>query len=275
MKNIRRIAIALIAVMIFSCFAMCAAADTSAKLDYVTDSADLLTADQKAELESKAAAMSEKYNIGVYIVAVSDYRTYSSGSDAWEAAKDIYDSYSLGWGSDHAGALMLLSMADRDYALEFNADRADYAFTEAGRDRMIDSFFPYLKSGNYFGAFKDYLDTCEKYLAAAENGHPVGEGERSTADESDSGLGILSAIPGLIVAALTGTIMSSSMHTAHTQHDADSYAVPGSLQLTRRSDMFLHRSVTRTPRQTSSSSSASSSSTHHSSGSHSGRSGKF
>ena len=50
--------------------------------------------------------------------------------------------------------------------------------------------------------------------------------------------------------------------------------IQGSLNLRRRSDMFLHRSVSRRPRQTESSGS-SGGSHHYSSGSHSGRSGKF
>ena len=80
--------------------------------------------------------------------------------------------------------------------------------------------------------------------------------------------------PALGAAILAGVLTSIPMHSAKKKREADVYRVPGSLNIRRRSDMFLHRSVTRTPRETESSSSGSDSH-NYSSGSHSGSSGKF
>lgn len=81
-------------------------------------------------------------------------------------------------------------------------------------------------------------------------------------------------IPGAIAALLAGIITCAPMHSAKMKRDADQYVVRGSLNLIRRSDMFLHRSVSRRPRETQSSGSSGGSHSY-SSDSHSGRSGKF
>ena len=81
----------------------------------------------------------------------------------------------------------------------------------------------------------------------------------------------------LTAALLVGLFTTAPMRTAKVQRDADQYRY-GRLNLRRRSDMFLHRTVTRSPRNTESSGSGSSGGAHsssYSSGSHSGRSGKF
>ena len=85
---------------------------------------------------------------------------------------------------------------------------------------------------------------------------------------------IFALIPGVIAALVVGIITCAPMRSAGVKRDADQYVIQGSLNLRRRSDMFLHRSVSRRPRQTQSSDS-SGGSHHYSSGSHSGRSGKF
>ena len=96
----------------------------------------------------------------------------------------------------------------------------------------------------------------------------------SSADEEKLPVAI-ALIPGAVAALLVGIFTIAPMHSAGVKQDADSYIVQGSLELRRRSDMFLHRSVSRRPRETQSSGNQSGGSHHYSSGSHSGRSGKF
>lgn len=51
---------------------------------YVSDTAGLMNMDQWQQLESEAKRISEKYQCGVYIVTLDDFRNYRSGSeDFW------------------------------------------------------------------------------------------------------------------------------------------------------------------------------------------------
>ena len=228
MKNRRFLGFVMV-VLLLSCFAVSAFA-TEAQLNYVTDEAGLFTDEERQALEQRAEAISEKYQFGVYIVTLEDFKDYTNSSNIEKFAVRFYDQYTLGYGEDHAGTMLMLSMAERDYDLD--------------------------------------------YLEAAQNGEPVGQGMASSADEEKLPAAI-ALIPGAIAALLVGIFTSAPMHSAGVKRDADSYMVQGSLELHRRSDMFLHRSVSRRSRETQSSGNHSGGSHHYSSGSHSGRSGKF
>ena len=87
------------------------------ELGCVTDAASLLSDQQWATLEGKAEALSAQYECGVYIITVDDFADYVNTNDIYEAAKAIYKEYSLGWGEEKSGVLLMLSMAERDYSL--------------------------------------------------------------------------------------------------------------------------------------------------------------
>lgn len=260
----------MLALLLTACFAVTAFA---APTDHVTDEAGLFTDEQRQALEQRAAAISEEYDFGVYIVTLGDFQDYTNSSNFEKFAVRYYDDHEFGFGEDRGGTMLMLSMAQRDYDLDFNSKRANTIFTEAGRDWMENRFLLHFRGDDYYSGFSEYLNTCEEYLEAARSGEPVGQGMRSSADDKKLSPAI-ALIPGAIAALLVGLLTSAPMHSAGVKRDADQYMVRGSLNLRRRSDMFLHRSVSRRPRQTQSSGS-SGGSHHYSSGSHSGRSGKF
>ena len=269
MKN-RRFFSLMLALLLSACFAVTAFA---APTDHVTDEAGLFTDEQRQALEQRAAAISEEYDFGVYIVTLEDFQDYTNSSNIEKFAVRYYDDHEFGFGEDRGGTMLMLSMAQRDYDLDFNSKRANTIFTEAGRDWMENRFLLHFRGDDYYSGFSEYLNTCEEYLEAARNGEPVGQGMRSSADDQKLSPAI-ALIPGAIAALLVGLLTSAPMHSAGVKRDANQYMVRGSLNLLRRSDMFLHRSVSRRPRQTQSSG-GSGGSHHYSSGSHSGRSGKF
>lgn len=278
----RRLIVWLLAVLMLCSLTVTAfaAGQTNDKLTYVTDTAGLLTQQQKNRLEERAAQISSRYNFGVYIIATNDYHEYSNQSTIYDCLMKVHDQYQLGCGDDLASAELMLSMNDRDYAFNFASysDRQYYVFTEAGRDYLEDRVVEYFYQNDFYGGFNEYLNCCEEYLAAAEQGNPIGEGESSYMDSAaKKGPSLLTLLPGIIVSAITGTVLTAPMKSAKIRHEANEYAVPGSLHLTHQADVYTHRTVTRTPRQTRSSGGggASSRSTHYSSGHQSGRSGKF
>ncbi len=212
-----------------------------AQLSFVTDSAGLLTAQEKAGLAARAEEISSKYGVGVYIVTVPDYQKYVSGGDAFDAAKKIYDQAKLGYGSGREGVLLLLSMADRDYCLLANGDYGRYAFSDAGRQKMDDFFLDDFGDDKWSSGFSDYLTWADRYLAAAAEGKPYGSLRAPGSDGLDPMilLGILAAVL-LIPLALAGLVVAvrtSRMKSVAAGTEASAY-VAGGLQLTERVDQF-------------------------------------
>ena len=71
------------------CVSVATAEQTGAQLSYVTDSAGLLSENEKMLLEKMAESVSKKYGVGVYIVTVEDYRDFHS-EGVYKATYTIY-----------------------------------------------------------------------------------------------------------------------------------------------------------------------------------------
>lgn len=241
--------------------------DSEATLNYVTDLYGLLTREEAAHLEAQAKAISQQYQCSIYILVVKDYQDYSY--DTFQFAIDTYNNYKLGWGEEKTGVLLMLSMADRDYELLFNGSLTDTAFTEYGRDRMEERIVDNLRNGDYYGGFQTYQNTCAEYLQAALNGKPV---------DYEKSFSVFHLIPGMFASLISYFSLSAPMRSTGTRHDANAYFAEGRVNLRERSDVFLNRTVTRTPRQTPTQNrgggGGGGGGSHHS-GSFSGRSGKF
>lgn len=230
---------------------------------FVFDDAVLLTASKAAQLEEIAGDLSLHYNCGVYIVTVYDYQAY--GSNVRAAAENFFLEHELGFGSDASGVLLMLSMAQRDYALIAHGNIGNTAFTDYGKEIISEEFLDNFRYDDWAGGFSDYLSFSEKLLEAAATGMPVDI-------EQGSGVGVTLLMVLMIPAAIAGIacgIMAASMKSARTKTHAGDYQ--SGVELTERSDRFITRTVVRHKIESSSSSGG----TKINSGGFSGRSGKF
>ena len=236
----------------------------ASELTYVYDEADLLSAEEEMRLAKTAEELSLTYDCGVYIVTMWDFGTY--GSTVRGAAENYFLTHGLGLGSDDNGVLLMLSMAQRDYALIAHGSIGNESFTDYGKDVLSEAFLDDFGANDWFGGFADYLATGEEMLDAAAQGTPVDVPE-------GSGVGLTVAmvlvIPALI-AGISCAVMASSMKTARQKTEANDYSK--AVQLTNREDRFITRTVVREKIETSSSSGGG---TTVNSGGFSGKSGKF
>lgn len=146
---------------------------TSAKLDYITDNAELLTEAERTALEEKAAGIARRYGCGVYAITVKKYSAY--GSKAFDAAVELYHSNELGMGTSRSGALLLLSMDERDFSTFFYGELAEYAFSDYGQWKIEQDFLPALGEDDWYGGLDGFVTACGRFLALAAEGTPVRE----------------------------------------------------------------------------------------------------
>lgn len=239
---------------------------SASEYSFVDDGADLLTTEEELYLEEAAEEIAVRYGCGVYIVTMWDYEAY--GSNVRSAAEQYFLNHGCGLGSDDNGVLLLLSMAERDYALIAHGSIGNSAFTDYGKEMLSDKFLDDFGYDEWFDGFADYLSGSNHFLSAAAAGSPVDIGQ-----SSGGGVGMTLIMILLIPAAIAGIacgIMAASMKTARKQTHADDYRK--GIQLTHRQDRFITRTVVR---QKIESSSSSSGGTRVNSGGFSGKSGKF
>lgn len=237
----------------------------AADLGYVTDAAELLTYDEWAELETLCEQVSKIYACGVYIITVEDFTEYGSG-DVYTVTYGIYHDYALGMGADRNGLVILLSMAERDYAMFVYGDEAEYAFDTYGQEMLEGEFMPYFGENDWYGGFKAYVETCGKYLAMAKAGEPV--------RESPTSLILLFVVISFFISLLAVNFLKMGMKNVAKQSQAFRY-LAGQVNLTGQHDQYTHTTTTKRKIESGSDSGGSGSSTSRSGGGGSGRSGKF
>ena len=234
---------------------------SGAELDYVTDDAGILTEVETQKLETMAERVSQAYGVGVYIVTLGDYEEFEIGT-VYETTYTIYHEYNMGEGEDRDGIMLLLSMAERDWAMFCYGEQSEYAFDEYGQEQLEEVFLDDFADNNWYNGFADYIKTCSDDLEQAAQGKPV---RRSKV------VPVLIAVGGsLFLAFLALGLIWLPMKNVRAKSTANHY-ISGELNLTESSDRFTHRTETR--RKIESKSSGGSRS--HSGGGGSGRSGKF
>lgn len=215
---------------LFLVLAIAVPAAANASGSYVLDEAQLLDEQQEKQLNELAASYTEKYDCGLYIATVDDYRTY--GYDVMDAAMAIYKEHDMGAGSDKDGALLLLSMSDRDYSLICYGTWGNRVFDEDARDDIAQSFLPYFRNDDWYNGFRAYLQSSGNTLS--------GSSFKQTAISV-----VLVLVCPAAVALVVVLILKSQMKSVRTGSQARPYVVEESKKLRVREDVFTHTTEVR------------------------------
>ena len=256
---------------------------SSSSASLVVDDAGLLSPSQASALEEKLKSISSRYNCDVVVVTKSDI----SGTNVTAYADDYFDNNFYGQGSEKEGILFLITMAEREWAISTSGHDTITIFSDWRQDQISGKMMPYLKAGDYAGAFNAFAQSCENYLSrgvpseetlSGEDGIVSSNGGATSGAETEKGpldpvwAGI-SALIGLISSWLGSSAKRSKYRTVVERTTASGYEkLAGATGNT--ADRFIRTQTNRTlrPTQTSSRSSFSGgyshSSTHTSSSGH-------
>lgn len=250
-------------------------------LPRLVDDADLLTDDEEGELCALLDEISERQQFDVAVVTVYGLE----GKTPETYADDFYDYNGYGYGASRDGALLLVSMEERDWHVT-TTGYGITAITDAGLEYMAERFVPYMSDGEYAAAFTEFAVLCDDFVEQARSGG--GEGSGSSGGAYDIGnmpkepfpflrYLIYSLAAGLIVGGAVVAGLVSQMKSVKRQRNAGNYIRQGSMKVYQSHERYLYSNVTKTPRPKAESSSSGGSSTHVSSSgmSHGGGGGKF
>ena len=238
----------------------------------LVDDADILSDSEESELLEKLTNISQDIDCEIAIVTVNSLE----GKTAEAFADDYYDYNGYGAGACDDGAILVLAMDKRKYAVSTHG-YALTALTDAGLKNIRDNFLPEFKKGDYYEGFNIFADMSSEYIKSARNGHIMDvkdfKGSFSWGINIIISLGI-----GLAIGLIVTLVMVSQLKSVAMQKSAVNYVKPGSLNVTNGSELFLYANVDRQyiePSSSSSSSGGSSSHTSSSGRSHGGISGSF
>lgn len=240
-----------LSILLALCLALCPALPARAvQPAYVADEAGLLSGQELADLEAQAETVSVQYGCGVYVRLLADYRALSPAS-VRQAAETLYLQEDLGLGGEQSGVLLLLSMAERDYAL-IAYGWGNTAFTDYGKDVMVEEFLDNFRYDDWYRGLQDYIRVSGSLLEMAANGSPLDvsygqfEEPRSLRDRLGTGGMILAIVgPALLLAFIACEAMRARMKSVRKATSARFYTVPNSLRMLTATDHFSHITQTR------------------------------
>ena len=269
---IKKLSCFITAVFLCAYFMISASALGDKIVPRLADGADLLTEQQEEMLLEKLNSVSEKHGFDVVVITVETLD--GSGMTAAEFADDTYDYNNFGFGSEKNGILLLINMEESEWFFS-TSGYGNTAFTYDGWNYIGYEIQPYLSDGDFYEAFETYAELCDDFLTQAKTGEPY------TNSNLPKGKLSLLWIPGSILIGMGISLLimlgfRGQLRSVRRKPSANDYQIPGSMQVTHQSEMFLYRNVTRIPRQTQSTSSKGGGMRVGSSGrSHGGGGGKF
>ena len=236
-----------------------------ATIGYVTDTAGIMTVEERQMLEQAAQEISKRHDFGLYIITMDNFRDVTDSQDVFDGATALYNNYALGHGEERKGLLFLLSMDRRDFSMVTYSDYGNFVFDAVAREELVYSFSDDFRLDDWYSGFADYLEDCDDMLE---------DGPDKLQSEITGMVGIIFLLP-LIIAAVVIAILSRRMKSVFKATEAEAYAGDG-LNLTRSYDQFTHATETRKKRKEESSDGGGGGGTRsRSSGGFGGTSGKF
>lgn len=220
-----------------------------------------LISENEAEYVSKLLSeIKDTYEIKLIIVIVND-TGYKSAYNY--AADHLYSSL----GSSESGAILLLSMEERDWAF-YATGRARRILTDSKIDNMMEILISdYFSRDDYYGGFCGLINQCTSYFVrAAEDGIDPSDDYDEDDDLSISSCLMIALVIGLVASGITVLVLRGQLKSVKSARCASNYVDSGSFALTESRDIYLYSTISKTARSQSSSSGSRSGG---------GRSGKF
>ncbi len=235
----------------------------------LVDEADLVGEGDEYYLTKMLDEVSTKHAVDVVIVTVD-----STGEKTpMEYADDYFDYNGYGFGENYDGILLLISMEYSDWWIS-TCGYGIIAFTDAGIEYIGEKIVPYMSNGNFYTAFKTYVEYCDEFITLAENGDPFDVEDIPKEPFDPVKAFIISLVAGFGIAFVVMLVLKGQLKSVRMQAASGDYIVPGSMTLNYARDFFI---TSHTSRRAKPQESSGGSSTHTSSSgrSHGGGGGKF
>lgn len=208
----------------------------------LNDTAYLLTEKEEAEILDLLDEISLRQCFELAIVTTDSLDGYT----AREYADDLYDYCRFGYGKNRDGAMLLVSMEEREWYIT-TCGYGITAFTDAGIDYIGKQVSGYLSDGDYAEAFRTFANLGDQFVTQARNGEPFDKSSLPKGPLPAFWILIALAV-GLVIALIVVGGMKAQLNTVRSQAEAGNYVREGSFRITESNDLFLYRKVDRVAR---------------------------
>lgn len=208
--------------------------DIPEKYGHVVDGADILSDSEESKLTNLLDEISDRYDLDVVILTADGCGRYTSE----EFAEDFYD-YN---GYKRDGIILFLDMEKRNLTMS-GCGYGIHAFTDAGRDYILDQIADDLHDNNFYSAFKKYADLCDDFIKQAKDGEPYDVKNLPKGSFPIVKYILISLGIGFLISVIINLVLRSQLKSVRPNNKAVDYVVQGSMNVTNSYDIFLYRKV--------------------------------
>lgn len=209
----------------------------------VVDRAYLLSADAEAALLSRLDEISQRHQLDVVVVTVNSL----DGKTPMDYADDFFDYNGYGFGENHDGILLLVSMEQRDWWIS-TTGYGITAFTDAGLEYISDRVVPKLSKGQYAKAFEMFAEKCDDFVTQARTGEPYDVGNMPKEPFRFGLCLFISVFIGLFAAGCVIWTLQRQLRSVHFKTDAKDYSPSAAPRLTTNTETYLYSTMSSRPR---------------------------
>lgn len=222
----KKFVVFVIILSLFAAFSVLAFADEGVRL---VDGANLLTDSEEAQLLALLDETSSRAQCDIVVVTAESI----GNANPETYVENLFKEGGYGFGESGDGALFLISMEYRDWAI-YSSNLSDSTVEDIGNDAAY-----YLSDGRYYDAFVTFADGIESKLASSEDGDGAFPLLRNI---------IIALVVGLVIAFISVSVMKGKLKTVRACNNAKNYVRDGSFNLKHSRDLYLYSTVTRVPR---------------------------
>lgn len=233
----------------------------------IVDKAELLTDEAKNKLESKLDEISKRQKFDVVVVTINSL----NGKTSTNFADDFYDFNGYGFGLNHDGVLLLVSINDKEWSIS-TSGYGTTALNDTGIKYISKKFLPSMKDKKYEEAFLIYANLVDEFITQAKTGRPYDSSNLPKDSFKFIKFLCVSTILGAIVSYLITSKMKHNLKSVKSAKNACSYIDSEKFSIDKTEDLFLYNNITKTLKTSSTNSTTHKSS---SGNAHGGSSGKF
>lgn len=227
----------------------------------VYDDFDLFTDEEEIELENTLNSYGEEGEVDIVVITTDNLGNRSKKV----YLEDFYDEKALGYDTTFGDTvLLLIYMNPSDRSVEIQGYKnAEYYVNNQRIEYIIDAIYPYLKSGDYFEAVKEYGKQVSTYMntplpSTSNNGSSNSNGSNNYYNKGDSHnysqntnrvdnliinplfqLGV-----SIVIGIVTVCIMATGAGGRVTTHSR-TYLDAGKSRVTRSYDNYIRTTTTR------------------------------
>ena len=231
----------------------------------LVDKAHLLTASERAQVQSQLQTVEQKYGIRCAVVTMGSIGNAKPGIYANQLIDKVFN-------DGPNGNIVFLQVTDqRQWYISTDRKLKDVVVGIPGTEYISKAAVPYLKKGDEAGAYKTYAKRVDD-LMAYYNKH----GKGWQPEKEFPWLAVVGAlIAGVAVASAYKKSLIAAMSNVRREVSADAYLDEGSFALENEHDTYLYTNVTYTPKPRQGRQGAGSVSTSSSDGGHGGGGGGY